>query len=85
MPGLRTGAPAPRITQTAPEAPVMETGEHKSMVPELGWFNGNRKGFEDWWRAIKFYLRANRITEAKDKVTAVLSRFCCHTGQSNSG
>jgi len=25
---------------------------------------------------MKLYLRANRITGAKDKVTAVLSRFC---------
>jgi len=48
MSGPYTGAPAPRITQTAPETPVIETGGHKSMVLEPGWFNGNRKGFEDW-------------------------------------
>jgi len=76
MSGPHTGTPAPRTTQTAPEAPVIETGGHKSMVPEPGWFDGNRKGFEDWWRAMKLYLRANRITGAEDKVIAVLSRFC---------
>jgi len=75
MSGPHIGTPAPRIAQTAPEAPVMETGEHKSTVPEPGWFNGNRKGFEDWWRAMRLYLKANRITEAKDKVTVVLSKF----------
>ena len=53
----------------------METGGHKSTVPEPGWFDGNRKGFEDWWRAMRLYLKANRITGAEDKVTAVLSRF----------
>ena len=49
MSGPRTGTPAPRIAQTAPETPVIETGEHKSTVLEPGWFDGNRKGFEDWW------------------------------------
>jgi len=24
----------------------------KSMVPDLGWFNGDRMKFEDWWREI---------------------------------
>jgi len=65
----------PHIGTPAPETPVMETRRHKSMVPEPEWFDGNRKGFEDWWRAIKLYLRANRIIGAEDKVTAVLSRF----------
>jgi len=75
MSGPHTGTPAPRTTQTAPETPVMETGGHKSMVLEPEWFNRNRKEFEDWWRAMKLYLRANRITGAEDKVMAVLSRF----------
>jgi len=75
MSGPHARTPAPRITQTATEAPVMETGEHKSTVPEPGWFNGNRKGFEDWWRAMRLYLKTNRITGAENKVTAVLSRF----------
>jgi len=24
----------------------------KSMVPDLGWFDGDRTKFEDWWRRI---------------------------------
>jgi len=48
MLGPHTGTPAPRTAQTVPEVLVMETEGHKSMVPEPGWFNGNRKGFEDW-------------------------------------
>jgi len=48
MSGPCTGTPAPRTTQTVPETPVMETGGHKSMVLEPGWFDGNKKGFEDW-------------------------------------
>jgi len=75
MLGLCTGTPAPRITQTAPEALVIETGGHKSTVPEPGWFDRNKKGFEDWWRAMRLYLKANRIIGAEDKVIAVLSRF----------
>jgi len=47
MLGPCIGTPAPRITQTAPEAPAMETEEHKSTVPELGWFNRNKRIFED--------------------------------------
>ena len=73
MSGPCVGTPAPRITQTAPEAPTMETGGHKSTVPEPGWFDRNRRGFKDWWRAMRLYLKANRITGAEDKVTAVLS------------
>jgi len=75
MSGPCIGTPAPRITQTAPKAPAMETGGHKSTVPEPGWFDGNRRTFEDWWRAMRLYLKANRITGAEDKVTVVLSRF----------
>jgi len=45
------------------------------MVLEPGWFNGDRKTFEDWWRAIKLYLRANKITDTDEKIIAVLGRF----------
>jgi len=41
MSGPRTGTLVPEIIQTAPEAPVIETGGHKSMVPEPQWFDGN--------------------------------------------
>ena len=45
------------------------------MVPEPEWFNGDRKTFEDWWRAIKLYLRANKVTDTNEKIIAVLGRF----------
>jgi len=43
MSGTRAGTPAP-MARTAPT----EVVNHKSMVPEPGWFNGDRKTFEDW-------------------------------------
>ena len=45
------------------------------MVPEPEWFNGDRKTFEDWWRTIKLYLRANKVTDTNEKIIAVLGRF----------
>ena len=39
-----------------------QAGMPKSMVPDLGWFNGNRTKFKDWWREIRLFLKSNRIT-----------------------
>jgi len=47
MSGTHTGTPAP-IARIAPISIPVEVVNHKSMVPEPGWFNGNRKMFEDW-------------------------------------
>jgi len=74
MSGTRAGTPAP-MARTAPVSALTEVVNHKSMVPEPGWFNGDRKTFEDWWRAMKLYLRANKITDADKKIIAVLGRF----------
>jgi len=63
------------MARTAPASAPTEIVNHKSMVPEPGWFNGDRKTFEDWWRAIKLYLRANKITDANKKIITVLGRF----------
>ena len=30
----------------------VQTGLPKSMVPDLGWFDGDQSKFEDWWRGI---------------------------------
>ena len=59
----------------APVLALAEVVNHKSMVPEPGWFNGGRKTFKDWWRAMKLYLRANKVTDADEKIIAVLGRF----------
>jgi len=47
MSGTRSGTPAP-MARTAPVSAPVEMVNHKSMVPEPGWFNGDRKTFEDW-------------------------------------
>jgi len=59
-----------------PSAPApAEVVNHKSMVPEPEWFNRDKKMFEDWWRAIKLYLRANKVTDVDEKIIVVLERF----------
>ena len=63
------------MARTVPATTPIEVINHKSMVPEPGWFNGDRKTFEDQWRAIKLYLRANKVTDANEKIIAVLGRF----------
>jgi len=68
MSGTCSGTPAPV------SAPA-EVVNHKSMVSEPGWFNGNRKTFKDWWRAMKLYLRVNKVIDANEKIMAVLGRF----------
>jgi len=74
MSGTRAGIPAP-MARTAPVSALTEVVNHKSMVLEPRWFNGDRKTFEDWWRAMKLYLRANKITNTDEKIIAVLGRF----------
>jgi len=63
------------MARTTPASAPTEVVNHKSMVPEPGWFNGDRKTFEGWWRAMKLYLRANKITDADEKIITVLGRF----------
>jgi len=69
-----SGTPAP-MARMAPVSAPTEVVNHKSIVPEPGWFNEDRKTFEDWWRAMKLYLRANKVTDANEKIIAVLGRF----------
>jgi len=42
----QAGTPAP-MTRMAPASAPTEVVNHKSMVPEPGWFNGDRKIFKD--------------------------------------
>ena len=63
MSRTQAGAPAP-ITRIASASALIEVVNHKSMVPEPEWFNGDRKTFKNWWRAMKLYLRANKVTDA---------------------
>jgi len=45
------------------------------MVPDPGWFDGDRSKFEDWWRGIRLSLKSNRVIETDDRITAILSRL----------
>jgi len=63
------------MARIAPASAPTEVVNHKSIVPEPGWFNGDRKTFEDWWRAMKLYLRVNKVTDTDKKIIAVLDRF----------
>jgi len=45
MSGTRSGTPAPMARMALAPAEVVN---HKSVVPETGWFNGDKKTFEDW-------------------------------------
>ena len=46
MSGTQAGTPAP-MARTALASVPTEVVNHKLMVPEPGWFNGDRKTFED--------------------------------------
>ena len=45
------------------------------MVPDTGWFNGDRTKFKDWWRRICLFLKSNRVVAANKEITAVLARL----------
>ena len=62
----------PRTTLASASAKVIN---HKSIVLEPGWFNRDRKTFEDQWRAMKLYLRANKVTDTNEKIITILERF----------
>jgi len=49
MSGICLGTPA-LMARMAPALASAEVVNHKLMVPEPGWFNSDRKTFEDWWR-----------------------------------
>ena len=74
MSRTQAGTQAP-MARTAPASAPTEVVNHKSMVPKPKWFNRDRKIFKDWWRAIKLYLRANKVTDTNEKIIAVLGRF----------
>jgi len=74
MSGTHSGTPAP-MARTAPVSAPAEVVNHKSIILEPVWFNGDRKTFKDWWRAIKLYLRVDKVTDTDEKIIVVLGRF----------
>ena len=62
-------APATTTTEN------IQAGLLKSMVPDPGWFDGDRSKFEDWWRGIRLFLKSNKVNGTDDKITAILARL----------
>jgi len=62
-------------------APALATNENiqaimpKSMVPDLEWFNGDQKKFEDWWKGIQLYFKSNKAMETDNKITVILAHL----------
>ena len=62
-------------TAAAAASKNVQTGLPKIMVPDPGWFDGDRSKFEDWWRGIRLFLKSNRVTGTDDKITTILARL----------
>ena len=66
---------------TAPAPMAIEIGGNilagmpKNMVPDPGWFDGDRTKFEDWWRGIRLFLKSNRVIETDDRIMAILAHL----------
>ena len=63
---------APAIAAAAASENV-QAGLPKIMVPDPGWFDGDRSKFEDWWRGIRLFLKSNRVTGTDNRITAILA------------
>ena len=53
----------------------IQAGLPKNIVPDSGWFDGDRTKFEDWWRGIRLFLKSNRVTGTDDRITAILAHL----------
>ena len=53
----------------------VQAGLPKNMVPDSGWFDGDRSKFEDWWRGIQLFLKSNRVNGMDDRITAILAHL----------
>jgi len=47
----------------------------KSMISDPGWFDGDRKNFEDWWRWIRLSFKSNRAIETNNRITTILAQL----------
>jgi len=66
---------AQQATAAAAVSENVQAGLLKNMVPDPGWFDGDRSKFEDWWRGIRLILKSNRVIETDDRITAILARL----------
>jgi len=65
-------APAPAAVANSEN---VQAGLPKNMVPDPGWFDGDRTKFEDRWRGIRLFLKSNRVFETNDRITAILAHL----------
>jgi len=65
-------APAPAAVANSEN---VQAGLPKNMVPDPGWFDGDRTKFEDRWRGIRLFLKSNRVFETDDRITAILAHL----------
>ena len=63
------------VTMAAAVNENVQAGLPKNMVPDSGWFDGDRSKFEDWWRGIRLFLKSNRVNGMDDKITAILAHL----------
>jgi hypothetical protein len=47
----------------------------KSLVLDLGFFDGEQKKFSDWWRGMKLFLKFNKVNSPDMKITATISQM----------
>ena len=65
-------APAPAAVANSEN---VQAGLPKNIVPNPGWFDGDRTKFKDWWRGIQLFLKSNRVHETDDRITAILAHL----------
>jgi len=65
-------APAPAAIANSKN---VQAGLLKNMVPDPGWFDGDRTKFEDWWRGIRLFLKSNRVLDTDDRITVILAHL----------
>ena len=64
-----------RISTAPAPAVYNESVPTKTMVPDPGWFDGDRMKFEDWWRGIHLFLKSNRVVIANERIIAVVAQL----------
>ena len=62
-----------QVTTAAAVSKNVQAGLPKNMIPDLGWFDGDRSKFEDWWRGIRLFLKSNRVNRTDDRITTILA------------
>ena len=47
----------------------------KSMVLDLGWFDGDKMKFEDQQKGIRLFIKSNRVIGTDDRITEILAQL----------